>query len=418
MSNVLTVNSVINDGRRLTYKFTASGDWTCVFNLNEEFFIEYGIDISSVPYSIAIIPFLANVLPIAWVCDGEINIDCCDFDFYKSIPDFKKGYEDMYPMINFGGKVSVKSLEKNSLKKDGGAMAFFSGGVDAFNTLVTHASEHPALITLWGADIKLEDAEGWKNVEVHLKSTAEQFDVDFVTVRSSFRKFLKEGRLSKLVEASGDGWWHGFQHGIGIICHAAPAAVVMGKSVIYFASSFTAADRGKVTCASDPTIDNYVTFSGVQVFHDGYEFNRQAKIHNIIKFEEKSGMTISLRVCWRSAGGNNCCRCEKCWRTVLGIYAEGKDPRKFGFHYSDDDLKKWSNKMKWTDDKMLSKLRYGPIQDAMRKNNNIEALPKELHWFYKKNKEKLGKHPFVSFFKKLKNKIISIVYRGLKYVKK
>lgn len=411
MKNEIIVNSIKNDGHKIKYYYSVAGEWTNVFNLNDEFFVEYSCDVSSVPDSIAIIPFLANLLPMAWICDAQINVPVCDRDFYYSIPKFKKGYIDMYPMMNFKGSVNAEKIEKNSLKKDNGSMAFFSGGVDAFNTLVCHADEHPTLITLWGADIKFEDEIGWNRVEKHLKDTAEEFNVDFVTVKSSFRKFLKEGALSKLVAQSGDGWWHGFQHGVGIISHSAPAAFAMGKSCIYFASSFTAAEKGKVTCASDPTIDNYIEFSNVRVFHDGYEFTRQMKIRNIINFSKKHKKNISLRVCWSSSGGSNCCNCEKCWRTVLGIYSEGEDPRKYGFDYTEDHFKKWAKIMKLSDDKMLSELRYGAIQEAIHKNRKLREIPKELRWFYKTDKNKLGKHPVISKINRIKSKLNSIIVK-------
>ena len=68
---------------------------------------------------------------------------------------------DMYPQINFLGKIHADKLENNSYSENNGAAAFFSGGVDAFNTLVNHAEEKPVLLTLWGADVKLDDVSGW-----------------------------------------------------------------------------------------------------------------------------------------------------------------------------------------------------------------------------------------------------------------
>ncbi len=80
---------------------------------------------------------------------------------------------------------------------------------------------------------------------------------------------------------SGDGWWHGFQHGIQVIGHAAPITCLMGKSTVYFASSFTSKEKGIITCASDPTIDNHLRFCQVKVVHDGYEFDRQDKVRDL-----------------------------------------------------------------------------------------------------------------------------------------
>ncbi|MBQ2407308.1 MAG: hypothetical protein II312_11710, partial [Lachnospiraceae bacterium] len=59
----------------------------------------------------------------------------------------------------------------------------------------------------------------------------------------------------------------------------------------------------------------------------------------------------------------------------------------------------------------LSELRYGPIQDAMRSNWNVDEIDKNLVWFYKRKREKLGKHPVITFIKKVQRKSGKIVRR-------
>ena len=403
------------ENQKITYSYDVLGEWNEAFNNSNEFFIEYSCDLSSLPLGVAIVPLLANILPISWVYDAEIVAPICDEDFYNSINDFKKGYIDMYPTMNFGGKLTVEKIEKNIVDKQNGCAAFFSGGVDAFNTLTQHFEEKPSLITLWGADVKLEDVKGFENVENHLRKTATDFGVDYFVVKTSFRKFLNESVLDKKVELSGDGWWHGFQHGIGIISHSTPLMFALGKKTVYFASSFTAEGKGMVTCASDPTIDNFVRFCGCNVVHDGYEFNRQMKIHNITQFSKNTGKTIPLRVCWESTGGSNCCNCEKCWRTIMGIYAEGENPHDYGFEYSDEQFSKLSKRLRYSGDKMLESSRrlltYKPIQDSMRKNNNKNDLPKSIRWFYDVDINKLGKRPI---WMKIYYKLRLIVHRIIK----
>jgi hypothetical protein len=150
-------------------------------------------------------------------------------------------------------------------------------------------------------------------------------------------------------------------------------------------------------------------YCGADTVHDGYEFNRQAKLHNITCYSKKNNIEIPLRVCWQSQGGNNCCSCEKCLRTIFGIYAEHSEPREFGFKYEDGDLAKMSKKLKYSDSPMIGKLRYEPIQSAMRKNCNIGDIPKELRWFYNVDINKLGNHPILHrvnvFNRKLKRKL-------------
>lgn len=391
------MNSILVDlpritKNRITYSYSVKGEWQEAFCIDEPFFIEYNCDVSNVPASIALVPLLTNLLPIAWVYDAEIKIPVCDEDFYQSISDFKKGYMTMYPMIDFKGKLTVDKLVK--AKTDSvlqGAAAFFSGGVDAFDTLINHESEKPILITLWGSDIKLDDYEGWSKVRDHLNQTCREFNVRGITVKSSFRRFLNEGQLGEKVRISGDGWWHGFQHGIGLIGHAAPIMYVFKKKMLYIASTFVEGD--KTTCASHPSIDNYVRFCGGTVIHDGYKFSRQDKVRNIVKYAKKNQKKLPLRVCWQSSGGSNCCNCEKCWRTILEIYSEGFDPRDFGFEYqyisSIGDMMRHNIILL----KPRRKQYYELAQQAMRTNYSIRTVDSSLKWFYKVNINRLGDPP-------------------------
>ena len=389
MRNKVTIDTPIVSKNRITFSYSVEGEWANVFH-PDEFFVEYSIDISSIPESIAIIPILANILPMSWVFDAEIIIKSVDRDFYESIPDFKRGYQEMYPMLNLAGKLSASEIITNNINDQSGAAAFFSGGVDAFGTLISHIDEKPTLLTIWGADVKLNDISGWSKVESHITETGREFDLDHVMIKTSFRNYFDEWKMSQKVLKSGDGWWHGFQHGLGMIAHAAPVMYTLKKKTIYFASSFTIADKGKVTCASDPTIDNFIHFCGVDVIHDGYEYDRQDKVHNITQYSKKSGRKIPLRVCWESTGGSNCCACEKCWRTILAIYAEGFDPKDFGFRYK--DFSKLALRIHMEQDKLRSRREtmYKPIQNVMRKNYTQKSVNKNLRWFYDTNIHVLG----------------------------
>ncbi len=373
----------------ITYHYKIEGDWKEAFKEEEVFNITYSCDIYKIPKSVLLIPLLVNILPMAWVYDAEIRVPVCDKDFYDSIVDFKRGYINMFPQMTFGGCLTVEELQDNKPQKQNGSLAFFSGGVDAFCTLIRHSEDKPTLITLWGSDVTLEDEEGWNNVKKHLEVVSESFGLDYVVIKSRFRKFLKEDVLSKKVAYCGDGWWHGFQHGIGLIGHAAPVIYSLGKKTVYIASSFTAADKGKVTCASDPSIDNYVRFCGSNVIHDGYELTRQDKIDIITDYSKKAGIKIPLRVCWESTGGSNCCHCEKCWRTILGIYATGSDPQQYGFQYN--SLTELGKEIRNNRNRLgtFKEARYKPIWNAIRQNYTKKTIDPGLLWFYNSQFEEL-----------------------------
>lgn len=349
------------------------------------FTTEYSESVANVPYSIAVIPFVANVLPLVWLAGGELIIEELDKSFYNSINEFKHGYTNMYPMLDFKGKVTANRIISNDIEKTNNTAAFFSGGVDAFATLLAHIEEKPLLLTLWGADVKLNDTGGWENVKQRIEHTANTFCLENIFIRTNFREIFNDKQLSGLIKHSGDSWWHGFQHGIGIISHAAPLVYTRHLAKVYIASSFTIREKGLVTCASDPSIDNHVKFCGSQVVHDQYEYARQDKIRHICEFVRERGVSIYLHVCWISSGGKNCCHCEKCYRTMLALFAEGEDPIDYGFCYTTDDLKKSYRRLKYQ-----MSFRFKVIQQRFMSNNN--ALSNQyIKWIYTCDIEKMSR---------------------------
>lgn len=387
--NKFIVKSITVNEEYISYDYHISGEWKKYFNLDEMLSIKYSYKINDIPYGIAVIPLLCNILPLAWIFDGTVIVDEIDEDFYLSISKFKKGYEEMYPKISFKGSIISNSIIKYNQKPSNKSLALFSGGVDAFYTLLSNIKENPEINTIWGADIKLDDLDGWNRVLEHTIETANLYNLDYSWIKSNFRLIINEGELTKYVyEKSNDGWWHGFQHGIGLIGHVAPYIYIYNISKVYIAASFTIKEKGQVTCASDPTIDDKVRFCGAKVKHDGYEASRQEKIKFICEYSRKNSTEIPLRVCWESSGGSNCCRCEKCYRTIFGILAEKQNPRKYGFNYTDkefisiiEDLK---NRVMINMDNFIYLL-WKDIHYRFKDNYHINEMDRRLTWFYKFN---------------------------------
>ena len=398
---------------RIEYGYELSGEWKKIFG-REHFCIEYNYNVENVPSSIAVIPFVCNILPIAWLFDATINIKECDKDFLDCISDLKNGYVQMYPKLKFKGRIQAEKIIKNEMDNPKGALAFFSGGVDAFNTLLNHIEEKPTMLTVWGADIKIKDEIGWNNVENQVRDVAKEYELEYIVAKSNLREFINENKLYDVIKSSIDSWWYGFQHGIGMISLGAPISYIKNLKTIYFASTYTEKERGKLTCASDITIDPYLKISNINVVHDGYEFNRQDKIHNIVEYSRKNNKKVKLRVCWLESAGENCCNCEKCWRTMLGIFAENADPREYDFNYTSEQLKqiKQLTKIKYNDEfKAKAKEYYKPIQEAMKKNVKYKDLPNEIKWFYKINLDKNSFHPIYETLREIKRKVKKLIKR-------
>lgn len=316
----------------IEYNYSIQGYWKRLFN-SDKLRIDFGIDVLQIPDSVLAIPLLGNILPISWICDATIKLDYLDQNFFSCIDLVKKGYHNMYPNLEFLGKIEVKELESNCPETNSYTSAmFFSAGVDSFSTFLNHKNESPLLITLCGSDIPLDDKKGWAAMQERQRFMEKTYGCKSISIFSNFRTILNEGRLCKLVSSSGDKWWHGFQHGLAIICHAAPLSYKFGINNLYIASSFTSSLYKYVTCASAPSIDNNVQFVRTHTQHDDATRDRYDKVKHISDYHKKTGIVFPLHVCWTAAGGGNCSRCEKCTRTILALYACNEDPTLFGFN--------------------------------------------------------------------------------------
>lgn len=343
MTNKISLNTVNVSQNTVMYEYSITEGLSPYFCKGTPFFVEYmvdgtSLDLQQVPQSILAIPFVCNVLPIVWLTNSELIVPELDKDFFDSIPEFKQGYIDMHKDAAFKGTISVGKIVENTPAVTGRSACFFSGGVDAWCTLTRHLEEKPDLIAVWGADIQYDNVSGWDILRNELEESAHDLSLPFITVHSSFRKFINEAALDHaFFPILHDGWWHGAQHGIGLIGHAAPCNYLRGVTTQYIAASFSPED-GQVSCASWPTIDNFVCHSGCRTVHDAF-ITRQEKVKQIVNFVSKNdNLKIKLHVCWQTTNGDNCGRCEKCCRTILALLLEGADPNLFGFSKSGYDL--------------------------------------------------------------------------------
>lgn len=380
-------------GHSISFDYEVSPGLQKYFSADVQFTIEYFLnghpitETESVPHSICAIPFVCNVLPIIWITNARLIIPALDKEFWECLPQIKQGYKAMFPESVFLGEIYPQKIVENHMPSQGSA-CFYSGGLDATQTLISHLAEQPHLLSIWGADIKYDNETGWQVVRDSLKKTASCFDIPLVEIRSSFREFDQEGVLDADYSAQlKDGWWHGVKHGIGLLGHAAPYAFMKGLSAVYIASSNCPQD-GKVRCASHPSIDNHVRFGNCQVVHDGYEFTRQEKVQNVVDYCNISRNNIILHVCWESQSGGNCCFCEKCYRTMAAIIAAEGDPSRFGFEKTHEALPQMRDRLLiGRRINTFSAANYWPqIQNEMKKNEKklqISPFWNSIKWILK-----------------------------------
>lgn len=411
MGKSISIERVHVEGALISVRFSVSAGLQPYFSDEKSFVAEYSESLNDVPVSIAVIPFIADVLPIVWLSDAELVVPELDQTFYESISEIKQGYETISPMLSFRGKISVKKVVTNDYVPSAECGVFFSGGLDAYATLLMHISERPRLISLWGSDVKLTDEKGWSCVRQNVEAVAREFQLEPpIFVKTNFRTAIVEQRCEDLVTASPDQYWHGYQHGLAIIGHAAPVAYKYHMRVVYIASSFSVHTPKRVICASDPRIDNHVRFAATKVSHDLYDYTRQEKAGLLVRSVQKLHKRIQLHVCWISGGGKNCCHCEKCYRTIFELLAEGANPAEYGFDEYDQYLDNAKDAVMWA----LSMGGVNPynwydIRRRFRKTKYYQNDPR-INWVYHfdRPRKNISRFGFVNRLYHLSWKIINV----------
>ncbi|WP_282042444.1 hypothetical protein [Halomonas alimentaria] len=282
---------------------------------------------SEVAESILFIPLVANLAPIAWFAGVPLHIPTLDAIFLAALGHVKGVFMKDYPEISDeDSPIEVENPVENRTYGTKHAM-LFSGGVDAYATFFRHREEGLDLISIRGADIPIEDVTQWQRLiglnarEPLLRTHSKQY------IAANLRDFYTY-RVTILIPTKA--WWGTVQHGLALNALVAPLAYVRGYSKLYIASSYTKSIE--IAWGSTPEIDNSISWAGCSVEHDGYELQRIDKIGLIISKTNASQKKVNLRVCYSELNhGLNCSKCEKCFRTMLGVSLFGADPDEYGF---------------------------------------------------------------------------------------
>ena len=168
MKEQIVLKEIGKSSSEVWYNFSCTTGLREFFNFEHTLRIRYkftktklSASIDKVPDSILSIPFLGNVLPIVWLSDAELHIPQVDKAFYSNLEYVKKGFAQMYPKLHFRGSCVVDQVVNNEKEgHQGNPICFFSGGVDAWQTLCEHREEKPTLLAMFGADFYLENTKG------------------------------------------------------------------------------------------------------------------------------------------------------------------------------------------------------------------------------------------------------------------
>ena len=311
------------NGRRIDYHYSATGPAVRFLNPAESFFVRYDHDISSCPPGIAVIPFVANFITLAWFGKFDLKVQDADATFADSLVQLQAEFQRMYPQHALSGRLQSERLSTNTWSGDKKVM-LFSGGIDAFATLIRHRHEALELVTILGADIELDDAQQWDRCLKHIAADPLAAEVPRSTLVSNLRTFYTDKVESDLVY----GWWGMVQHGPALLGLQAPLTYILQANRVYIASSYTVPGGWGSTKESDEKLK----WGPVSCIHDGDGLSRKAKVEIIVERAQQRGRPIPLRVCYSEVQRDgNCGHCEKCYRSMLNIILTNADPRAYGF---------------------------------------------------------------------------------------
>jgi hypothetical protein len=216
-----------------------------------------------------------------------------------------------------GGKRAPVELEvatetpDSSSVKNGLSVCFLSGGVDSLFTLYKNHSIFEsgnknfirAGIFVGGFDIDPGlDKQYYEKAIGQLRPVAEDRAIELILVVTNIRE----------LDMTTDTWTRAM-HGAAL----AATAYAVGAEVAFIGSGKDIAHIAP--WGSHPVIDPLYGDSLLQIYHDGTRFSRLQKVKLLSQYPVA---LRNIRVCHSDKGSDyNCCKCNKCIRTMLELIA-------------------------------------------------------------------------------------------------
>ena len=403
------------EGHLVNYHFSVSPELEKYFTA-KTLFVEYDRNVEDVPDSILAIPFVSCLLAFSWVVDCNLWVREIDKTFYNSVSRIREAYREIYDHFPLKGRFAPAILRHNDIShikhSPSNAILLFSGGADCQATFIRNMSKCPVLCNIQGWYRDLDQVDIAADADKRdISRFAEEYQVETCFVRSNFACLFSDQFDKTFAKSIGDTMWHGFLHSMAFIGIVIPIAYLSAINEILIASSLTIGLN--FYCASNLTTDSEFGFAGTGfTTHDGFELNRQDKMGIIVKHQRETDKPYFMRVC--SFNDHNCCECEKCFRTILGIVAEGGDIKDFGFNIEgslkehwEDVLYRRAGLMSFKSEKFIH---WPHIQKRMRENYDIIKDKDFVDWFLnfdfdKAKREGLRRYYRQNFFSILKRKI-------------
>ncbi len=280
--------------------------------------INYGIDLGDRSYEIFIRspdlqpqPGLEAALPLVLLAAMRLRRPihvqgALSYTFLDGVKNFMSFYQTNYQHFS-AVEITADSYYKAGGNNNQRKAAFFSGGVDSFFTLMKARQELTDLICIYGFDMSLKDTARWEKVRKMGGAVSTGVGVHFIEVESNMGKIIKDF-----------GSWLQHGHGLALASVARALGGAIGEVRIPGTFSLSEQKPWGSSASTDPLFSD----ERVMIVHDACGASRADKV---VALANEPLALEYLRVCGGRPldGMYNCCRCEKCLRTMVSLYAVG-----------------------------------------------------------------------------------------------
>jgi hypothetical protein len=279
---------ILSDNSRLPPKFTL---W---FDIAET----YADDVS-----VSGNPWLSLLIPLAVNLHEPLAIEApVDAALLSNVRELMAIWSSWYPHLR---PVTIKAEggESGALEEGHLTAAFFSSGVDAWFSLLSHVNgtTHPRLddlLTVWGLDIPVDNLQDRHSLQNAQERVADSFGLNGIIIATNLRETA---------------WWQEAEWGrLAHGCALSSMGLILQRRYKNLLIPSSHSYDSLTPWGSHPLTDPFLSTSSMRVIHDGARFSRVEKTEFISHSDIAMGM---LQVCWASGAFKNCGACEKCCRT-------------------------------------------------------------------------------------------------------
>jgi hypothetical protein len=284
--------------------------------------------------------WLTLLLPVAvHLAESLVISKPVDRELFVNVHELMRVWNCWYPYLK---PVSIEAdvQELPTERTEGATAALFSGGVDAWFTLLTHNGQPNRvdnikiddLLCIWGLDIPLENPGEFRALRDALVRATTGLGADFVEIVTNLRqtKWFTKADWGRVAHGS-------VLASIGHVLSRRYSRVLIPSTHRY---------DDPIPWGSHPLTDPLLSSSRTRIIHDGGGFSRVEKTEALLKSE---AALKSLQVCWDTHSYRNCETCSKCYRTMTTLFLLGAldrcprfsartiDKRKLGKIFARDD---------------------------------------------------------------------------------